>query len=801
MQFEVVKTNPLFCGFLASVFRVLFFHVSKVGRIEGASCKFVRNPLFLNPMSPSLNHSPHWRRTLATAWLGLILVPWAWGTHLVGGDFHYVHLGGDEYSIVLTVYRDCSPANTNGTGFDALAAVGMWDGTGTIGPEDVITMTLSQTNVSTVPVEMGNPCGSPPPELCIEKAVYTATVELPANPYGWDLVYQRCCRNPTIVNLENFGGGENAGMSLEVHIPGTDVLDGVNSSPAFQELPPVALCSNLPFVWDHSAVDPDGDDLVYSLCPPQQGGDPNNAQPNPPTTPPYVDVPYVAGFSWDDPMTADPSLTIDPNTGELTCTPTMPGQYAIGICVEEHRDGVLLSMVRRDFQFNVTTCEPTEIVLEADAVPFAAGGLVNLVPYEDALGLPAVLEYPNGETFPMAAWLANNDMAVTVDGEAMVVDAVVMEGCNDARFTIERPESESDMTDTTYLTLTGSAVQGLDFDENFYEVVMAAGETSSDITLGLEDDGFEEGVEHLRIECNYVNACDQLSSTVARVVLVDPIPIVPFPAPLSCLEDDGSQTLGYDDITGYGPFMYVWDGDPWGNATQAPGAWAVQFDSTFSFVDGSGQLAFETLVDLSITDQCGKTLLHTIQVLHPVATETALCPLEAIEFPAENDGIPIADVLYNGVSILNSPDSGVPLLANATPEGDHWVLDVLEALATSVSWYEPLSLVDTCGFVTEAMVRVRNCDIPNVFTPDDLGGNNSFRIRGLSNLEGTRLMVLNRYGVEVWSDQTTSNAQSELVWNGRHPNGDRVSDGHYQWVLVRPDGQRQHGSLHVFRTP
>jgi hypothetical protein len=55
--------------------------------------------------------------------------------------------------------------------------------------------------------------------------------------------------------------------------------------------------------------------------------------------------------------------------------------------------------------------------------------------------------------------------------------------------------------------------------------------------------------------------------------------------------------------------------------------------------------------------------------------------------------------------------------------------------------------------------------------------------------------------VEVWSDQTTSNAQSELVWNGRYRTGDRVPDGHYQWVLIRPDGQRQHGSLHVFRSP
>ena len=117
-----------------------------------------------------------------------------------------------------------------------------------------------------------------------------------------------------------------------------------------------------------------------------------------------------------------------------------------------------------------------------------------------------------------------------------------------------------------------------------------------------------------------------------------------------------------------------------------------------------------------------------------------------------------------------------------------------------MSWYEPLSLVDTCGFVTEAMVRVRNCDIPNVFTPDDLGGNNSFRIRGLSNLEGTRLVVLNRYGVKF--GRTKPRPTPNRNWRGtaapqRRPRG--------RWTLpvvpIRPDGQRQHGSLHVFRSP
>ena len=112
-------------------------------------------------------------------------------------------------------------------------------------------------------------------------------------------------------------------------------------------------------------------------------------------------------------------------------------------------------------------CEPTEFELEADAVPFASAGIEVLVPYQEAVGLPDVLTYDNGETFPMAAWLADNDITIDVDGTSMVVDAVVMEGCNDARFTIERPESEAELLDTTYLTLTGTASEGLDYDQYF----------------------------------------------------------------------------------------------------------------------------------------------------------------------------------------------------------------------------------------------------------------------------------------------------------------------------------------------
>jgi len=308
---------------------------------------------------------------VSLAWLD------AWATHLVGGEIYYTHLGGNQYLVTLKVYRDCGPANTLGTGFDDQVYIGMWDGTGSIGDNDGLTIPLSQSNVSNVPVILGNPCGTPPPELCIEQAIYSATVTLPPTNYGWDLVWQRCCRNPSISNLQNFGGTDNPGATFVAHVPGNN--DGANayqnSSPVFQELPPVAVCANFAFTWDHSAIDPDGDELVYSLCAPLDGGGtgngngPNSPVPNPPLAPPYNSVPYMPGFSATYPITSNPAMAIDPITGFITGTPTQPGQYAIGICVSEYRNGQLLSTTVRDFQFNVTLCDPNILSVVANQTP------------------------------------------------------------------------------------------------------------------------------------------------------------------------------------------------------------------------------------------------------------------------------------------------------------------------------------------------------------------------------------------------------------------------------------------------
>ena len=273
-------------------------------------------------------------------------------THIVGGEMNYEYLGNSEYLITLRVYRDCGPTNTNNTGFDEFATVTVYSGV-------IIYLNLglplAEAQVGYLPVELDDPCFTLPPELCVEEAVYTQVVYLPEIVGGYDIVYQRCCRNPSIINIFD---PSNTGATFTTHIPGTNQTNTPNSNPVFEEFPPVAICVGQALDFNHSATDLDGDSLVYSFCNPFLGGTAFDPQPSPALAPPYIPVTWNPGYSTAYPIASDPVFTINPETGLLSGTPNAPGQYVVGICVAEYRNGVLLSTTNRDFQFNVVTCIP-----------------------------------------------------------------------------------------------------------------------------------------------------------------------------------------------------------------------------------------------------------------------------------------------------------------------------------------------------------------------------------------------------------------------------------------------------------
>lgn len=276
-----------------------------------------------------------------------ILVSWACiaqGTHIVGGELYYEYLGNNEYEIRLTVYRDCFYGVPP---FDEPAYVGVWDANNNL----VTTLNLfTNGDSATVPPIINSPCFIPPTNVCYRVANYRINVTLPPIPGGYQLTYQRCCRNQTILNIVS---PLSTGATFYATIPENPIP---NSNPVFNALPPPFICSGLPFVFDHSATDIDGDSLVYEICTPFEGASQQNPQPLPQNfPPPYNQVTYQNPFNLGNLLGGTP-LTIDAFTGELTATPNTIGQFVIGICCKEYRNGVLLSTTRRDYQLNVVAC-------------------------------------------------------------------------------------------------------------------------------------------------------------------------------------------------------------------------------------------------------------------------------------------------------------------------------------------------------------------------------------------------------------------------------------------------------------
>ncbi len=270
-------------------------------------------------------------------------------THIVGGDIRYEQTGDDTYVVTLTVFRDCGPDNSNNTYFDQYAPVGIYENGVLI---QNLQMDLATAEISNLSADLNNPCLALPPDVCVESAVYSATITLPDSQVGYDLVYQRCCRQPSIINIQF---PEDTGATFWTQIPPTSVASQ-NSGPIFNNLPPVALCANSPFTFDHSATDLDGDELVYSFCDPLLGADAFNPSPSPPLPPPFISITWETDFDTDYQISSMPAFSIDPTTGLITGTPNTVGKYVFGVCVEEYRNGELLSKTNRDFQFNVVLC-------------------------------------------------------------------------------------------------------------------------------------------------------------------------------------------------------------------------------------------------------------------------------------------------------------------------------------------------------------------------------------------------------------------------------------------------------------
>jgi len=305
--------------------------------------------------------------------------------HIVGGDIEVQasNLDGDNmitYNITLNMYRDCFQggiADPTGFGDDRAtqrARIGIFrrvNGSWTFFRS--LSVEREFTNGQKIEPDNAN-CIEIPPGLCVDRNEYNFTIDLEIIDDSYLISYQRCCRNETITNIVEPG---DQGIAYTYEIT-AESQQQTNSSPQFKNFPPILICANRPFFFDHGATDNDGDQLVYEFCNPLTAGGPDifnsescdGTTPNPMAClPPFDRVVFRRpNFTADNPLPGDVDFQIDPETGLITGTPSVVGQYVLGICVKEFRDGVLLSTLQRDIQFNVTNCNFARALIEFDEV-------------------------------------------------------------------------------------------------------------------------------------------------------------------------------------------------------------------------------------------------------------------------------------------------------------------------------------------------------------------------------------------------------------------------------------------------
>jgi len=267
----------------------------------------------------------------------------------MGGQIVVTNLGGYDYEIKLTAYRDTIgiPMATA-----AMFQISM-DSSGVMIPINLLTVpadSMSGGLVMGVSAAYG-----------VEVYTYTDTITLPGDGY-YTISWQDCCRNASIINMGN-AGAEYFALSTSLTV---DSLNP-NSSPSYLTLPVAYLPSDTLWQYNPLPFDPDGDSLAWSLTTPLGNGG------------------IVSGYQFlDDTMlysNASTPFALDSVTGELSWSARMQGNFVATFLIEEYRNGVKIGEMRRDMQYIVIsdTSNYLPVVSNMISFPTNSGGYPYVV--------------------------------------------------------------------------------------------------------------------------------------------------------------------------------------------------------------------------------------------------------------------------------------------------------------------------------------------------------------------------------------------------------------------------------------
>jgi hypothetical protein len=258
------------------------------------------------------------------------------GTHLAGAELSYTCITNNTFNVEFSFYGDC-----NGSGHPLGVGIIVQSISCNVHFDDTIMVVPDSTQqiffaCQDLPTQCDDTSSLSPG---IRKFKYSGVITLPMQCSDWVFSWEYCCRNCDITNLPLPAclAGSGVGMYVSASLDNLNI--NCNSTPYFTNPPIMFVCVGQTLIYDHGAIDADGDSLVYSLVDPLIDA--------------ITPVPFLSGYSATAPIISSPALTIDPFTGDINMTPTQLQVCVLAVLVQEFRNGLLIGHVNRDMQVYV----------------------------------------------------------------------------------------------------------------------------------------------------------------------------------------------------------------------------------------------------------------------------------------------------------------------------------------------------------------------------------------------------------------------------------------------------------------
>ena len=728
--------------------------------------------------------------------------------HIVGGDVEYECLSVDTISgratflITYSIYRDAAAANA--AGFDPDATFGVFTGNGSTWRFARSVNNIPPQDISRITEVGSNPCIIVPPGVRVEKGIYQFELTLPIlEDESYMIAYQRCCRNVTINNIVR---PDEKGAAFTIEISPTSQKT-CNNSPSFNKFPPIVICLGEEVNFDHSATDPEGDQLVYEFCAPLtaggqdgvNGGDPNSCtgvRPDPNRClPPFEEVQFVLpNYSSVNPLGGAPRITMNSTTGRINGIPNIEGQFVVGVCVKEFRDGELIGTIRRDFQFNVTPCEQTvvaDIAATADigpqmyeivscgetSVDFVNQSFeeANIISYEWNFNIDGeeVIKNTRDATFAfpglgsyVGTMIINKDTecADTASIEVNVFPNIEADFVFDYGTCIAGPVQFIDQS-------TSGAGAIINWEWTFQDSLMA--------TLPLAEHQFlTPGNKDVRLIVEDINECQD---TLVSTILWQPAPSTIIVEPTSFI-GCAPANIFFNNLTSPidSTYLIEWD---FGDGSDGSGE-----ISPFHVFDEEGR--YDVSIDITTPIGCTTSRIFRDWILiEPKPTagfsftpEVPSILNKELTFTDESEGAIGYQYIFDnlGVSFDSDPVFVFP---------DTGIYVVQQVVVNEYSCTDTLSAIIDIAPTT-------NIFMPTAFTPNNDALNDVFIGIGLSDgVSDYTFNIFNRWGEKVFGTDDTSEG-----WNGKKNNSGRESpSGVYVFVIdyVTSRGENEQIKGHV----